>query len=772
MKKFIEENFELFFNNLNDLFLVTDINGTIIEANFAAHKILTLPKQELINKSISSFCDTASQQNLSIFYRSADNNKQFNIRLLSSKDTSSPIDVTLFQLVWKNEICYLVANQIAVASYLTTDKFSSFLSLTNAIAFIAHANTGTIVLSNRLLSDTLGYSSKKITGKTTDDIEFFRTKLTSGEIVASLKQEGSVSNLELELNNAKKKAAPFLCSFNLLQIGNYELLLFAAIDIKKLKLTDKDFNYYLNQQKLIAEISQTINPHFKLDESINDVLQEIGLHTGMSRVYIIEESEDGLSGMNTHEWCNNGIPSLMLKRSNIRFNEIPTWKKRIEKEGYILASDVSELPADLSLILSGLGIKSLLVLPLIVNKALFGYIGFEDCVEYQRWKDDEIDLLRTLSGIIANTFEREKAFLQIKESEMRLNMAIDGSNEGLWDWSITDNNTWYNEYWYTMLGYELTDISSNPKFWESIIHPDDYDMVITALNDHLHNKSDIYKAIYRLKDKSGSWKWILAHGKVVLRDKNDTPTRMIGTHIDITQQKETELKQLELISTRDKLFSIIAHDLRGPIGTLLQVLELLTSKNDIDEETQRDFLEELKKMSESTFQLLENLLSWSKSQRNEIIFLPEKLYLTRVIKENIHLLKGASSQKEIKIEYNSVDDSIIFADLNMVNLVIRNLLSNALKFSPRGSVITISSTPLDSHIEVAISDQGIGIPQERINTMFGANKYVTTRGTENEAGSGLGLLLCKDFVERNQGTIRVESKQGEGSTFRFTLPRQ
>ncbi len=222
-----------------------------------------------------------------------------------------------------------------------------------------------------------------------------------------------------------------------------------------------------------------------------------------------------------------------------------------------------------------------------------------------------------------------------------------------------------------------------------------------------------------------------------------------------------------------KLFSIISHDLRGPIGNLKSMIELiLESPESFDTEELKEILVALKDTSVSTYELLENLLYWSKTQLDQIEYKPVEFPLHNVVASTISLFKEAARRKEIKIEnFITREDIIVKADADMVKTILRNLLSNAIKFTPRGGRISLRYYADEEMVIVAVKDTGVGIPQERLMEIFDSTKFVSTRGTENEKGTGLGLDIVKEFVQKNRGKIWVESKPGKGSTFYFSLPK-
>jgi PAS domain S-box-containing protein len=247
---------------------------------------------------------------------------------------------------------------------------------------------------------------------------------------------------------------------------------------------------------------------------------------------------------------------------------------------------------------------------------------------------------------------------------------------------------------------------------------------------------------------------------------------------DITDRKiiEEQLKEYagelkELNATKDKFFSIIAHDLKGPFNAILGFSELLSeSYDDFDEDEKKKFIHNIKIASDSTFKLLENLLDWSRLQTGKINPVPEMIDLSLLTVENISVLKSMADSKHIKL-YSSIQyNTRVYADANMVRTVIRNLVSNAIKFTPPGGEVRIVAIENNQMVEFCVADNGVGISNDRKNVLFHIEEKISTQGTANETGTGLGLLLCKEMIERQGGHIWVESEEGKGSRFYFNLP--
>lgn len=244
----------------------------------------------------------------------------------------------------------------------------------------------------------------------------------------------------------------------------------------------------------------------------------------------------------------------------------------------------------------------------------------------------------------------------------------------------------------------------------------------------------------------------------------------LTTSIDITERKMAEEKLRELNAQKDKFFSIIAHDLKSPFNSIMGFSELLMEQ--IKEKDYKGVDEYAKMIVESSKQaldLLMNLLEWSRAQTGRMQFSPENFDLVHLVDENILLFDLIAAQKAITINKALPHELIIFADKQMIRTVLRNLISNAIKFTRQRGEINISAEKTAKEVLISVSDNGIGIAPERIEKLFRIDENNSTYGTNDEGGTGLGLILCKEFVENHGGRIWVESEQEKGSTFYVSL---
>lgn len=242
----------------------------------------------------------------------------------------------------------------------------------------------------------------------------------------------------------------------------------------------------------------------------------------------------------------------------------------------------------------------------------------------------------------------------------------------------------------------------------------------------------------------------------------------IGKQAKKLIQTNDKLKTLN--ATKDKFFSIIAHDLKNPFNSILGFCEMILLRFDtMDNQKKKKLIQVIYDSSQNVYRLLENLLHWSRSQTGSIPFSPEEFAINELIDTNILLSENLINEKNLKVQNDLKKEILVFADKNMINTVIRNLLTNAIKFTENGS-ISIEINVDRAVAKISIADTGVGIANNKLDALFDIGGMKSTQGTKGETGTGLGLILCKEFIQKNGGTIHAKSEPGKGSTFVFTLP--
>lgn len=766
------ENFENLFNTINDFLFIADTKGCIITANKAVKKILGYCDDELIGRNLISFHPKHLQEEAKLVL-----NQMFlgkvdtcNIPIMTKMGHIIPVETKIYFSVWNDEKVIIGLSRNLLEITLSEKKFYKVFDDNKTMMVISEIESGIILNVNKLFLNKFGFEFDEIIGKSSKNLNIYQDNRQRDEFIKRLKTGKNINDEYIIFNSKYGKSVHCLFSMTSFDVYSGTFVLSSAVDITDFKILELKLNKSFVQQKLLADISQKMLSleHYKI--KLQDTIDLIGNHTGVSRVYIFEDSLDGNSTTNTYEWCNVGIVPQINYLQYLPYDVIPSWKTMLEKDGSIISTNIRNLPKDVYDILSPQKIKSIIVYPIYVSNGYYGFIGFDECVKERVFEEDELELLRTIAGLVSILFERLSLDKKLKESEMRLTLAIENTQAGLWDWDIKSGNVIFNEIWGKMLGYKKDDFVHNVSFWEKIVHPDDMPNVMTDLNHHLEGHSSYYVNCHRLQMKDGKWKWVLDKGKIVEYDENGSPKRAIGTHIDIDSQKMVEDELRNLNSTKDKLFSIIAHDLRGPIGTIMQISDILASKEEMDIESMNEILLSQKELSSSTYYLLDNLLNWARYSRNQIQVIPKNFDLKLVIDEAIINVKYRAKQKGIKLFHTSVDEVFAYADIDMIKAVVRNLLSNAVKFTNRGGEVMVESSMHDDKCKIIFSDSGIGISEEEIAKILSENNYHSTNGTDSEKGTGLGIKLSKNFILINNGDFNLKSKKGVGTFISITIP--
>jgi two-component system sensor histidine kinase/response regulator len=312
-------------------------------------------------------------------------------------------------------------------------------------------------------------------------------------------------------------------------------------------------------------------------------------------------------------------------------------------------------------------------------------------------------------------------------------------------------------------------------FVACIVQHDFYFRLVTAnyyfyVFNHITAISFIFYAIYFIKQENTGYHFSLLNKSDELHRRNiEVELQREEIHQKATLLEEQTAKLTELNQLKNKLFSIIAHDLKTPMYALRNLFNNM-HLNEMPVKEIKALLPGIVNEMNYTTNLMENLLQWAKSQMENSSLQPEVLDIETMISRVLQLLHWQASNKRIHLEAQIEEPLFCYADKEMVNLVLRNLLSNAIKFTPENGHVKVGAREYSSCIEIFVQDDGIGISAERQTQLFG-DMFYTTRGTNSETGTGLGLKLCKDFLEKNGGRIAVHSQPGEGSIFTVTLPR-
>ncbi len=371
----------------------------------------------------------------------------------------------------------------------------------------------------------------------------------------------------------------------------------------------------------------------------------------------------------------------------------------------------------------------------------------------------------------------------IKESEERYRSITENIEDFFWSAERIQNkmkSTFYSSSVQKISGYTQEDFLADSKFFFKLIYPDDFKAVKERLKrfySNIYKRSDEIE--FRIVNKNGNIVWV--RNKVsVIRDRKGTALKIFGLVSDISVQKKAEdnLRSTtdnlqKLNETKDKFISIISHDLRTPFSSIMGFTDLLLTEDDLTPEESKQYVRYIQESSKTMLSLVNSLLDWTRIQTGRIPFEPVPVHFNQFVQKVLSGMTGYAMQKKITLINNVPDEISLMVDQSLVMQAMNNLLSNALKFTPEDGEISVSCSQSEQarFIQVAVHDTGKGIKPEDIAKIFSIEAKFTTEGTAGEKGTGLGLTLVKEIIEKHRGKIWVESEFGKGSTFYFTLPK-
>jgi len=387
-----------------------------------------------------------------------------------------------------------------------------------------------------------------------------------------------------------------------------------------------------------------------------------------------------------------------------------------------------------------------------------------------------------------NTFSRlsnERLKKMVKLSDMRnyqFELFMDGSKDGAWSYDYSTKELYLSPQFKRLLGYEPEElkIKTPEEIFEVIADKNDKDIFYKKLRKFALEGANNFEEEIRVKKKSGEEMWIMVRATVRM-DVNDGAPEMLGGVItDTTQRKQYEEKLhtsneelKKAVDTKNKFISIISHDLRNQFNAITGLSEILMKRlQSISEERCSQMALVINQSSKSAYKLLNDLLTWARSQMNNIEFNPQELNLNEITEEALSEIRVQAQKKHICLMNNTNEDDIIYADKQMFQTIVRNIATNSIKFTNPDGLVMVSGKDQGDFYEVSIKDNGIGMSIETRSKLMSPSQTKTTQGTAGEKGSGMGLLICKEFADKHGGNIKVESTEGKGTEFIISFPKK
>ncbi len=575
---------------------------------------------------------------------------------------------------------------------------------------------------------------------------------------------------------------------------NTILFCFCVRDItgsKEEKLHLKRLN---KQQNILVTVTQTAANNEPFFSRIDSILKIIGEYTGVSRVYIFEDSNDGMTASNTFEWCNKGITFQKDELQNIPYSLVPSWKKLLSRSGIILNSDIKTLPKDLYDFLSVQKIKSILVLPLYFQDIQYGFIGFDECTRRRIWQKDEINLLKTISNTITNTYYRNKYETELKLTKERLQglleiqtkelinkdnyykALIETQEDLICRWLPDTTLTFVNQSYCKFFNIEESEVLG--RRWIELIDSDSRPYIESVIaNIFITGKPGIYEHAAKNSNSELRWhQWI----DTPLRNQDGIITELQSTGRDVTDRVEyergiTQAKEKieELDRTKLEFLRLVSHELRTPLNAILGFSELIKSTTHLHDI--KTFNSYIYQSGKTLFRMIEDILTLTNLQSGKTTLSLEEVEIISLLKELYEKFENNSFKLEnlvsLKLKHYLKRDFRLITDKTKLVFVLTKLLDNAIVFCNKGT-IKFGARLNKDNILFYVKDEGIGISKEHQETIFQDFKKIEAKNRSFHEGLGVSLYISRQLIELMGGKIWVNSKINKGSTFYFSLPLQ
>lgn len=802
-----EKDYEFLVESINDMIFRLDLKGRIIFVNKVVQRILGLTKYEMTGKNIIDFLPEHRKTQIQNFFT-----RQYLLHNCISY-FEFPLKNTAGQTIWIGLNIHFTSprckscvkkyqNVVGYNQALQADKDCEF----NEIIVVAHDITplkvaqinlehnerryrelteflpemicevnakGYLTYANQFALNRFGYTLQDISDNKFNILKIFpeSLKATIKDRIKKVLKNGGTSSGEYDAITSRGVVFPVLAHISPMEEhGKITGIRGVMIDITERKNHENEIAHNLKQQEIVSIISLNYNSLEDFEIRTNRTLQIIGQHVQVSRVYIFEDSPNGDSTSNTFEWCNTGIVPQKDELQNIPYEMIPSWRLFLQTKGIVFSENISELPSDIYEILAPQHIKSIIVYPLIANNKIIGFIGFDECNSFRKWSKSEIELLRTVSSIISNAFQRNVIQTELITREQENRIIIN---------SIPDAILQIDK------DGKIKSFKSSQKFnLFSQLKNDNTDTIDTVFNEKI--AQSFHSAIQIcLSDESHVFDFQLLNGRIIefyeTRMVKLSNSDMLIIIRNVTKLRENE-KELRIAKTRaeeasrskSEFLANVSHEIRTPLNAILGLSQWLAENTTIKQH--KDYLNTILLSGKNLLTLLNDILDLSKIDSGKMEIELNPMSYSEIIADIKMVFQQKADQKGLSFQINtdqSVPDYIMMDELRFYQIIF-NLVSNAVKFTSKGFINIAAYAANAGHADlfnliIIIEDTGIGIEESQQKRIFESFTQQSGQNNREYGGTGLGLAIVKGLLNQLNGSVSLISKPGKGSVFTLTF---
>lgn len=605
---------------------------------------------------------------------------------------------------------------------LSEEKFNKAFQNSPYAIFITNADTGKVVEVNETIYRLAGFTSGDLIGKTTLELNIWESLELRNRFLEMLAEKGRVTNFEAGFHRKDGVVLTGLISAEFIDIQGEKYLLSVILDITDRKTMERSLRASEEKWKML----------------VNTIPDQIMLFDAQNRLTFINHLPEGrqlneLIGQTTASIYNQEIERLFI-----------TTSLKARTSGAVQSQEYAFEKSEGH------------------TQYFEGY--FVPVIEGE---------IQTSTMVIShNITHRKLSDKALKDSEEQHRLLLETAMEGI---VVTQGArfSYYNPRMADLTGYSAEELAEIE--FVNLIHPEDRELVLRNYGRRIRGEVTDKSYVFRLLRKDGQYRWVEITGIRIYWKGEPASLSFINDIHDhklaLEALRGSEARLKELNATKDKFFSIIAHDLKSPFNNIVVLSNLLVEQvQSNDHESVEEYASLIGSSTQQAMSLLVNLLDWSRSQTGRLVCTPEYIDLVSIVNETEALLSESLRQKSIVLKKELPRTLLAHADKVMISTVLRNLISNAIKFTKPYGQITISSRKTETELEIAVMDTGVGMNEETLSKLFRIEESISTKGTGNERGTGLGLILCREFIEKHNGSIRAESEPGIGSVFTFTIP--